>query len=146
MGRKLIAVFTGAFAAGFAGAAVLSMPAQAGSMDTPITYKWTANKDRFAQRIKFIGEQIELGQSKGWLTADQVSKFKEDYNRINSAEQSWQGQGCPEAGREPLEKDVTAVHHYLHEAINATYARTSAEPAAKKTAKTPRAGKKTAGQ
>jgi hypothetical protein len=95
------------------------------SMDEPISYKWSANKGRFAQRIKHIQEQIDMGQSKGWLTEEQVAKFKADFAKINEMEQEWQRKGCPQAEEEPVEKQVTAVHHYLHEAINAGYARTA---------------------
>lgn len=96
--------------------ALSALPAMA-DLNQPISYKWTANKARFSDRIRHIQEQIDLGQSKGWLTADQVAKFKADYDRELAMEQDWQSKGCPDSGIEPLEKEVTATHHFLHAAI-----------------------------
>lgn len=124
-------------------------PAHA-DMNQPITYKWTANKARFSDRIRHIQEQIDMGQSKGWLTAEQFAKFKAEYDKEAAMEQDWQSKGCPDSGIEPLEKEVTATHHFLHAAIargsEKDLTPAASAPATTKTVSTKQSrGKKTAG-
>lgn len=142
---KLIATLLLTVAAGLS---VGATPVLA-DMNQPITYKWTANKARFSDRIRHIQEQIDMGQSKGWLTADQVAKFKAEYDKEVAMEQDWQSKGCPDSGIEPLEKEVTATHHFLHAAIARGSEKATTTTAAAPTTKTTKAkqsrSKKTAG-
>lgn len=142
---KLIATLLGITVA--AGLSLSTLPVQA-DMNQPITYKWTANKARFSERIRHIQEQIDMGQSKGWLTADEVAKFKGEYDKEAAMEQDWQSKGCPDSGIEPLEKEVTATHHFLHAAIargSEKALATSTAPATKTATAKQSRSKKTAG-
>jgi hypothetical protein len=108
-------------------------------LSQPITYKWTANPQRFEKRLTHLKEQIDMAESKGWLTPDQVAKFKADHARVAGMEQAWAAKSYPTTESEPIEKETTALHHWVHSAI-ATGSQPPA-PAPESTATTPKTKK-----
>lgn len=105
--------------------AICAAPAFADALSTPVTYNPGARSSRFQQRVQHLKEQIDMAESKGLLSPDQVSKFKADHQRLAAAVEQATAKGMTTTDDLSLEKDVTSVHHYLHQAIN------TPQPAAK---------------
>lgn len=96
---------------------------------------------KYKERLKTYAEQIDMGQTKGWLTAEEVSQFKTELARLNALEAEVSGKGYQKAQVDDLEKQVTKFNMDLTAAANKKPATasgtrplvtTTAAPAAKK--------------
>lgn len=72
---------------------------------------------KFKERLKNLGEQIELGVSKGWLNAEQVDQFKKERERVAAFEAEVSQKGYPKPEVAELEKQVTALNQNLSQAL-----------------------------
>ncbi|HEY9784098.1 MAG TPA: hypothetical protein V6D17_01765 [Candidatus Obscuribacterales bacterium] len=96
---------------------------------------------KYKERLKNYGEQIELGLTKGWLTADQAASFKKELARLSEIESQVSAKGYPKAETDILEKDFTKFNADLSAVATqgsspkgaTTKAPASAPPAATKT-------------
>jgi hypothetical protein len=59
---------------------------------------------KYAERVKNWGEQIDTGVSKGWLTADDASKFRSRLENLRQLNNSVSSKGYPKADLNDMEK------------------------------------------
>ncbi len=72
---------------------------------------------KFQQRLNNLKEQIERGITKGWLTAEQSEKFKQQHEKAAALEADVRTKGYPKDGVDNLEKAVTGLNDSLSQAL-----------------------------
>lgn len=72
---------------------------------------------KFQQRLNNLKEQIERGITKGWLTAEQSEKFKQQHEKAAALEADVRTKGYPKDGVDKLEKAVTGLNDLLSQAL-----------------------------
>jgi hypothetical protein len=85
---------------------------------------------KYSERLKNWSEQIDMGVSKGWLTADEAQKFRKRLDGLKALNDSVSAKGYPKADLDDEEKQFTQYNIDLSNA--ASKPKTSAAPAAKK--------------
>lgn len=102
-----------------------------------------ANKfvPKFRQRLDTYREQIQMGETKGWLTADEVARFRQEHARLEELEDKTRTGGYQKADVDNLEAQITKFNGDLHKASNkpAAAAAPPASPPAGPTAQPMRA-------
>jgi hypothetical protein len=68
------------------------------------------NPAEYQQRIKDLGNQVQLLQGKGLLTNDEVSKFTVRLSQLSKVEESVRSGGFQKAPTDELEKSVTQLN------------------------------------
>lgn len=103
---------------------------------------------KYKERLKNYVEQVDMGLTRGWLTADDGAKFKKELERLNALEATVSKNGYVKAEVDNLEKQVTKFNMDLTAAANkkpgtasagtkpATAATAGAKPATASGAKT----------
>jgi hypothetical protein len=110
---------------------------QAGSSETIIERKGVMGvkgsnvfRPKYRERLKTYAEQIEMGTTKGWLTAEEGERFKKELARLDSLEVEASKHGWPKAEVDNVERAFTQFNIDLHKAsnkpANPTPARTAA--------------------
>ena len=95
----------------------ITQPAFAGDcLSTPVTYTPKPDISKFKQRIQHIKDQTSNAETKGWIDASTASNFKTEADKLSSQEKST-GPKASKDKMDSLEKEVTRVHHELHQAI-----------------------------
>jgi hypothetical protein len=62
---------------------------------------------KYSERLKNWSEQVDMGISKGWLTADDAQKFKTRLADLKTLNDSVSGKGYPKADLDAMEKQFT---------------------------------------
>lgn len=73
---------------------------------------------KFKERLKNIRQQNDTALSKGWITADEHTKFNGEVDRLTSVEATVEAAGFPKADLDDLEKQVTKLNADLSTASN----------------------------
>lgn len=73
---------------------------------------------KFKQRLTDLTTQNDTAQSKGWITADEHSKFAAEVERLKGVEAKIEAAGFPKADVDSLEKEVTKLNADLSTASN----------------------------
>lgn len=106
----------------------------------------TASKSyslKFKERLNNLNQQNDTALSKGWINADEHTKFKAEIDRLSGVEAKVEAAGFPKADVDDLEKQVTKVNADLSTASNkpktntattSTTTKTTTAPATKTTA------------
>ena len=90
------------------------LPVMADSVETTETV--SLNPAKYAQRVKDLGEQIQLVQSKGLITGDEASKFLERQGKLKNMEEETRKAGFPKPQADELEKSITLLNADLFKA------------------------------
>ena len=97
---------------------------------------------KFKERLSNLKQQNDTALSKGWINADEHTKFKAEIDRLSAVEEKVESAGFPKADVDDLEKQVTKVNADLSTASNkpktntattATTTKTTSAPATKTT-------------
>ena len=105
----------------------IALPAYAGDcLSTPVTYTPIPDISKFKKRIEHIKNQTENAESKGWLSSSEASNFKSEAEKLAGEEKNT-GPKASKDKMDALEKEVTRVHHELHQAIARGQAKESQE-------------------
>jgi len=84
-----------------------SLPVRADDVEVSATSKVNA---KYHQRIKDLGEQIQLLESKGLITKDEAAKFTERQAQLDKSEESVKSAGFQKPATDELEKSITALN------------------------------------
>jgi hypothetical protein len=82
-----------------------TLPARADSVEVT-----TTRQLKYQQRIKDLGEQIQMLESKGLLTKDESAKFMERQSQMSKSEEAVRNGGFPKGPTDDLEKSVTLLN------------------------------------
>ncbi len=82
---------------------------------------------KYSERLKNWSEQIDMGTSKGWLTADEAQKFRTRLDGLRALNDSVSQKGYPRADLDDMEKQFTQYNIDLSNA--ASKPKTSSAPA-----------------
>jgi hypothetical protein len=94
------------------------LPASASdAMNQPFTYTPAPTLSRFEERITHLKEQTALAESKGWITGDQATQFKANFEKVSGLYDAAKQHPKAVVDENDLEKQVTGLHHDLHSAI-----------------------------
>jgi hypothetical protein len=96
--KKIIALFAIMLVSG-------TLPARADSVEVTTTMQL-----KYRQRIKDLGEQIQMLESKGLLTKDESTKFLERQSQMSKAEEAIRNGGFQKGPTDELEKSVTLLN------------------------------------
>lgn len=86
-------------------------------------------RPKYRERLRTYAEQIEMGTSRGWLTAEEGERFKKELARLDSLEAEAGKHGWPKAELDNVERAFTQFNIDLHTASNKPAARTPARTA-----------------
>lgn len=92
---------------------------------------------KFKERLKNLRQQNDTALSKGWINADEHTRFTTEVDRLTSLEATVEAAGFPKADLDDLEKQVTKLNSDLSTASTKqpkTTATTTTTTTAKKTA------------
>ena len=79
-----------------------------------ITSTLTPNLEaKYRQRIKDMGEQLDNGVSKGWISSAKASQLKQELSDVDSLETDVSSKGFPKEATNDLEKKVTALNEHI---------------------------------
>ncbi|HEY9760265.1 MAG TPA: hypothetical protein V6C97_34225 [Oculatellaceae cyanobacterium] len=84
------------------------LPVFADSVETTETISF--NGAKYAQRVKDLGEQIQLVQSKGLITNDEATKFLERQSKLKTTEEEVRKGGFQKPQADELEKSITLLN------------------------------------
>jgi hypothetical protein len=73
---------------------------------------------KFQERLKTYAEQVDMGLSRGWLTAEEGTQFKVQLDRLNKLEETVRTAGYPKDQLDNLEKEITRFNMDLTSAAN----------------------------
>ena len=62
---------------------------------------------KYSERLKNWSEQIDMGISKGWLTADEAQNFRKRLAVLKTLNDNVSGKGYPKADLDAMEKQFT---------------------------------------
>jgi hypothetical protein len=96
--KKIIALFAIMLVSG-------TLPARADSVEVIKTAQL-----KYRQRIKDLGEQIQMLESKGLLTKDESAKFMERQSQLGKSEEVIENGGFQKGPTDELEKSVTLLN------------------------------------
>ncbi|MBX9951293.1 MAG: hypothetical protein K2Y39_19145 [Candidatus Obscuribacterales bacterium] len=103
----------------------------------------TASKSyslKFKERLNNLNQQNDTALSKGWINADEHTKFKAEIDRLSAVEAKVEAAGFPKADVDDLEKQVTKVNADLSTASNKPKTNTATATKTTTTAKKTAAG------
>ncbi len=92
---------------------------------------------KFKERLKNLRQQNDTALSKGWINADEHTRFNTEVDRLTSVEARVEAAGFPKPDLDDLEKQVTKLNSDLSTASTKqpkTTATTTTTTTAKKTA------------
>lgn len=89
---------------------------------------------KYGERVKNWGEQIDMGISKGWLTADEASTFKTRLDGLRQLNDSISAKGYPRAEQDDMEKQFNTFNIDLSTAASKPKTAAAPAPAAEKPA------------
>jgi len=95
---------------------------------------------KYKERFRNYTEQITLGETKGWLTADQAAKFRSQLEDLKAEEAAAGKNGYPKGDIDRLDKTQTKFNQDLSTAEQTKPARvepTKTEPAKGESTKVP---------
>jgi len=98
--KKIIAILAIVLVSG-------SLSVRADNVDESATERVNA---KYQQRIKDLGEQIHLLQSKGLITEDDAAKLIERQSQLSKSEESVRNDGFQKPATDELEKSITALN------------------------------------
>lgn len=73
---------------------------------------------KYKKRLANLAEQVETGAAKGWLTADEAAKFRQELSELQSKAQKTAAAGFAKGEADDLEKSVTLFNQNLYKASN----------------------------
>lgn len=73
---------------------------------------------KYKQRIKTYTEQIEMGAAKGWLTAEEVERFKKGLGELTTLEAGVEAKGYQKSDVDDLDKQFTKFNMEFTAAAN----------------------------
>jgi hypothetical protein len=73
-------------------------------------------RPKYRQRIKDLGEQIHLVQSKGFISQDEATKFLDRQSKLFSMEAEARNNGFPKPATDDLEKAITLLNEEVFKA------------------------------
>jgi hypothetical protein len=73
-------------------------------------------RPKYRQRLKDLGEQIQLVQNKGFISQDEATKFLERQSRLLSLEAEVRKSGFPKPEADDLEKKITLLNEEVFKA------------------------------
>ncbi len=148
----LLAALFGGLSAGNVGAQIGGSTSSSSSSSTTTEATVKGYAFKYKQRFDTYSEQIEMGVTKGWLTAAQAETFKTRLAELRSVESAAGHAGYPDADIAKLDKQTTKFNEDLSSASSKTPATTSsatdaaagdAKPAASAKTATTKASTKT---
>jgi hypothetical protein len=83
----------------------VTLPARADSVEVTKTIQL-----KYQQRIKDLGEQIQMLESKGLLTKDESAKFMQRQSQMSTSEEAIRNGGFQKGPTDELEKSVTLLN------------------------------------
>ncbi|HEY9683427.1 MAG TPA: hypothetical protein V6C86_17745 [Oculatellaceae cyanobacterium] len=84
------------------------LPVFADSVETTETI--SINGAKYAQRVKDLGEQIQLVRSKGLITTEEATKFLERQAKLKTTEEEVRKAGFQKPQADELEKSITLLN------------------------------------
>ena len=72
---------------------------------------------KFKQRLVDLADQIKMAQGKGFLTADEVSKFMERQSKLLMQEEAASKKGFPRSELDALEREITLLNGDVFKAM-----------------------------
>lgn len=75
---------------------------------------------KFKERLTDLADQIKMAQGKGWINAEESSKFMERQSRLLTEEAEANKAGYPKSSVDNLEREITLLNGELFKAMHKT--------------------------
>jgi hypothetical protein len=107
--KRIISVFAVMLASG-------TLPAPADNVEPSGTMRLINPK--YQQRVKNLGEQIQMLEGKGLLTKEETAKFMERQSQLSKSEEAARNGGYQKPETDQLEKSITLLNSDVFKASN----------------------------